>query len=216
MREEGRVQGQHAIAPHSGVQTGNPVSAEDGSRAGLYRLLATLFSGAPDADLLQQISTAEGDGTKLGRAVTALAAAARDTTPQAAAAEFEAVFIGVVEGEVVPYASHYLTGFLYDRPLAHLRDDLDRLGLARADGVAEPEDGIASLCELMAVLIDGSLGAMANSDEQHVVFETHIAPWVAQFCVDLEASPSAGFYKSVAGLARIFFDVEHEVISLEN
>lgn len=210
------MQGQHAIAPHSGVQTGNPVSAEDGARAGLYRLLATLFSGAPDADLLRHIGTAESDDTRLGRAVAVLAATARDTTPQAAAAEFEAVFIGVVEGEVVPYASHYLTGFLYDRPLANLRDDLGRLGLARAEGVAEPEDGIASLCELMAVLIDGSLGAVANGDEQHAVFEAHIAPWAARFCTDLEAAPSARFYKSVAGLAQTFFDVEHEVISLEN
>ncbi len=210
------MQGQQAIAPHPEVPTGEPVSAEDGLRAGLYRLLATLFSGAPEADLLQQIGTASGDGSAVGRAVAALAATARNTTPQAATTEFEAVFVGVVEGEVVPYASHYLTGFLYDRPLAHLRDDLDRLGLARADGVAEPEDGIASLCEVMAVLIDGSLGGVANSAEQRAIFEAHIAPWVSRFCADLEAAPSARFYKSVAGLARTVFNIEHELVLLED
>jgi len=216
MREEGRVQGQHAIAPHPEVPTGESVSAEDGLRAGFYRLLATLFSHAPDADLLRQIGSATGDGSAVGSAVAALAASARETTPQAAVAEFEAVFIGVVEGEVVPYASHYLTGFLYDRPLAHLRDDLGQLGLARSDGVAEPEDGIASLCEVMAVLIDGSLGSAANSDEQQAMFEAHMAPWVARFCADLAAARSAQFYRPVAELAQIFFDIEHEVLSLEN
>ncbi|MDP6954252.1 MAG: molecular chaperone TorD family protein, partial [Alphaproteobacteria bacterium] len=143
-----------------------------------------------------------------------MAAAARDTDPQEVGAEFEAVFVGFVEGEVVPYASHYLTGFLYDRPLAHLRDDMRRAGLARAEGVAEPEDGIGSLCELMAVSIDGSLGGKASDEDQRAIFEAHIAPWVAHFCSDLEAAPSARFYRSVARLAKVFFDVEHEVVLL--
>ena len=207
---------QQAIEQDLAAKTGLPVSVEDGLRAGLYRLLGTLFSHAPDSTLLDQIAAASGDDSILGRAVAALATAAGDTTPEAVYAEHEAVFVGLVQGEVVPYASHNITGFLYDRPLAHLRDDLDRLGLARADGAAEPEDGIASLCEVMAVLIEGSLGVTAGGDDQRTIFTAHMAPWVGQFCADLTAAPSALFYKAVAGLAQSFFEIEDEYISLSS
>ena len=210
------MQGQQAIEQDLAAETGLPLSVEDGLRAGLYRLLGTLFSHAPDSTLLDQIAAASGDDSALGRAVTALATAAGDTTPEAVAAEHEAVFVGLVQGEVIPYASHYITGFLYDRPLAHLRDDLDRLGLARADGAAEPEDGIASLCEVMAVLIEGSLGVTAGGDDQRTIFTAHLAPWVGQFCADLAAAPSALFYKAVAELGQSFFEVEGECILLND
>ena len=190
--------------------------AEEALRAGHYRLLATLLSAPPDQPLLEALAAMEGGAGTVGEAVAALAAAARETDPAAAEREFSALFIGLVEGEVVPYGSYYLTGFLHDRPLARLRGDLERLGLARAEGVAEPEDGMASLCEIMSALIDGSLGEAADIDRQRAFFDAHLAPWAERFFADLEAAASARLYRPVAALARAFFEIEFEAFRLTN
>lgn len=189
---------------------------EEALRAGHYRLLAALLSAPPDQPLLTSLAAMEGGAGAVGEAVAALAAAARETDPAAAEREFSALFIGLVEGEVVPYGSYYLTGFLHDRPLARLRGDLGRLGLARADGVAEPEDGIASLCEIMSALIDGSLGEAADIDRQRAFFDAHLAPWAERFFADLEAAASARLYRPVAALARAYFEIEREAFRLTN
>lgn len=189
---------------------------EEALRADHYRLLARLFSAPCDQPLLEALAAMDGAAGAVGEAVAALAAAARKTDPAAAEREFSALFIGLVEGEVVPYGSYYLTGFLHDRPLARLRGDLARLGLARADGVAEPEDGIASLCEIMSALIDGSLGEATDIDYQRSFFEAHLAPWALRFFADLEAAASARLYRPVAALAGAFFEIEIEAFRLTN
>ncbi len=97
-----------------------------------------------------------------------------------------------------------------------MRGDLARLGLARAEGVAEPEDGMASLCEIMSALIDGSLGEAADIDRQRAFFDAHLAPWAERFFADLEAAASARLYGPVAGLARAFFEFEFEAFRLTN
>ena len=63
----------------------------------------------------------EGGESEIGRAMSALARVARATVPIQARDEFDVLFLGLVRGELVPYASFYRTGFLYDRPLAAVR-----------------------------------------------------------------------------------------------
>src|SRR5262245_39508188 len=124
----------------------------DAARAQEYALLATLFAHAPDAQLLARLARLRGDPSPLGVAHAALGkVAARPVTGRAGRKYFH-LFVGVGRGELLPYASYYLTGFLYERPLARLRADLRRLGIERADGRSEPEDSAATLCEIMAGL----------------------------------------------------------------
>lgn len=183
-------------------------------RAQAYGLLAGLLSRAPDADTLAALSGIEGDDGPLGSAFTALAGAARGASPQVVADEYDALFIGVGGGELSPFASYYLTGFLNEKPLAELRGDMARLGIARADDVKEPEDHIAAVCEMMAGLITGAFGDPADLDEQHAFFDRHIASWAPRFFADLEGSPSASFYRAVGTLGRRFMEIESQAFAL--
>lgn len=177
-------------------------------------LLATLLAGPPDAALLVRLSALRGDDTPLGRTIDALGAAAASATPAGAKREFNRLFIGVQRGELVPYASYYLTGFIQDRPLVQIRRAIVRMGIERAPGVPEPEDHIAALAEVMAGLIDGRFGATASTAEQHRFFEQHLAPWGSRFFQDLERAKSAVLYRPVGTLGRVFLDIERRAFAL--
>lgn len=187
----------------------------DKSRADTYRILARLFRAAPDADLLRSLSECgdnEAPGSKLTSAWNDLAEASRRANPVALDHEFHALFIGLGRGEVLPYASWYLSGFLLDKPLARLRTDLGRLGIDRADNVSESEDHIAALCETMALLI-GPEGGI-DLPGQKRFFDRHLQPWIAHFLTDVQAAQGADFYRPVARLAQAFFEFEQRWLSL--
>jgi len=182
------------------------------ARARLYGLLAALLARPPGEDMLTRLRGLSADGTPLGSALGALAEAAGEASPASAEREFFHLFIGVGRGELLPYASYYLTGFLHERPLARLRGDLARLGIVRAESVPEPEDHIASVCEVMAGLIDGSLGAPAGEDGRF--FEQHVRPWAGRFFADLEAAKAARFYRAVGRLGRGWIEIETAAFAL--
>jgi TorA maturation chaperone TorD len=184
----------------------------DLARAQEYSLLAILHRRAPDAKLLGQISDLRGDTTPLGIAHIELAEAARSTEPEKVEREYFNLFIGIGRGELLPYASYYRTGFLHERPLARLREDLGRIGIARVDGVAEPEDHVGILCEIMAGLASGQLPAPADSGR--AIFEKHMAPWVGRFFADLERAETAHFYRYVGTVGRLFMEIETEAFAL--
>ncbi len=161
-----------------------------------YALLAALLRRAPDSALLEALSGIRGDSTQLGAAHTALARAAEEADCELLEREFFELFIGVGRGELLPYGSYYLTGFLNERPLARLRDDLRMLGIVRAEQQNEPEDHAAILCEIMAGLAGGGLAAAP--DAQKRLFEKHLAPWIGRFFADLEGLKRANFYRHVA------------------
>jgi TorA maturation chaperone TorD/transposase-like protein len=190
------------------------IAEEEQARAQVYALLGAALRCAPSAALLARFGAIEGDDSALGRGFSALAVAARNTTPAAVEEEFNALFIGLPQGEVTPYASYYLTGFLYEKPLARLRGDLARLGIAAAENNPEPEDHIAALCETMAGLIDGRFGPPAALAEQRQFFERHLAPWAGRFFDDLAGARSARFYMPVGGIGRLFMDVEREAFAM--
>jgi TorA maturation chaperone TorD len=180
---------------------------EDSARSCVYRLLGRLLASPPDAGVMAVAASLMGDGSELGRALDALARVARATTPAEAREEYDRLFIGLVRGELVPYASFYLTGFLYERPLAALRADLTRLGIARSPGCSDPEDHIASLCDAMAGLIDATYGTGALAAQQDF-FDRHVARWASRFFADLERARSSRLYGPVGTLGRVFMEIE--------
>ena len=184
----------------------------DAARAQEYALLATVLARAPDAALLGRIAKLRGDDTPLGRAHAALSQAARGAGAETIEREFFALFIGVGRGELLPYGSYYLTGFLNERPLARLREDLRMLGIERVEHQHEPEDHAAILCEIMAGLIGGHFPATA--EDQQRIFAKHLAPWIGRFFVDLAAAKSADFYRHVGGIGRLFIEAETEAFAL--
>ena len=204
-------------------------SAEDLARADLYGLLATLFFHAPDVDLLQRIAAAlepagESDtapadaeaaaSSALTQAWRRLVARAGQTTATQADDEYTELFIGVGKPEVFLYGSYYQAGFLNEKPLVVLRDDLRRYGLERAEGITETEDHLATLCEVMRYLIAGDDAAIAHVEEQRAFFQRHLASWVDTACDAVLQHPRAGFYADAAGLAKAFFEVERLALEL--
>jgi TorA maturation chaperone TorD len=185
------------------------IPPEERLRAHQYQVLAGLLAVPPDADLLGLASRFEGDDSELGRALADLAVRAGHITPEVASDEYHDLFIGIGRGELVPYASYYLTGFLNEMPLATLRRDMARLGIARADSVKEPEDHIAALCEMMAGLITGAFGAPLDLAAQQAFFDRHLASWAPAFFADLEKARSAWLYVPVGTLGRVFMGIEN-------
>ncbi len=184
----------------------------DMARAQEYALLSALLVRAPDAMLLKRLSGLRGDATPLGVAHIALAEAADRTTIAQVEREFFDLFIGVGRGELLPYGSYYLTGFLNERPLARLREDLGTIGIERVENNAEPEDQAAMLCEIMSGLIDGRFGASIGADQQ--IFEKHVAPWMGRFFTDLEHAEAARFYRAVGTVGRLLIEIETEAFAL--
>jgi TorA maturation chaperone TorD len=184
----------------------------DAARAQEYALLATLLSGAPDQALLDRIAQLPGDPSPLGVAHAAVAEAAHNADAADVEREYFALFVGLGRGELLPYGSYYLSGFLHDRPLARLREDLAKLGLERAASQAEPEDHAAILCEVMTGVVSGRFPTAPGSDR--LLFERHLAPWMGRFFTDLERANSADFYRAVGALGRAFIDIETEAFAL--
>ncbi len=194
----------------------SPLTAEilddvDQARADLYDMLAALLGRAPDAELLKRVGATGGDTSPLGLVRMALADMAEKVEARAVSREYFNLFIGVGRGELLPYASFYLTGFLHERPLADVRADLDRLGIERMEDVREPEDHIAILCEIMSGLIHSRFGDAA---EQEAFFEKHLKPWAARFFADLETASGAEFYRPVGTIGRLFMEIEAEAFTL--
>ncbi|MFY1710059.1 TorD/DmsD family molecular chaperone [Tritonibacter mobilis] len=186
------------------------VSEEDRLRADLYNYLGLMLAAPPSEMLLEQTAALSGDETPLGQAITQLARVAKRTKPAGAEREFNALFIGLGRGELLPYASYYLTGFLNEKPLAALRNDMSARGLSRAPNVFEPEDNIASLMEMMGAMIVGRFGAATSIAEQKTFFNKHIGPWAAHFFADLEGAKNSVLYASVAAVGRAFMEIETE------
>lgn len=198
-----------------------PVSSaldEETARAEVYGLLAQLWYAPPAKELLDAIRLAPTEAPAAGAFLEepwrTLVAAARALGEREIAGEYDALFGGVGKPEVYLFGSHYLAGFLNERPLVRLRDDLAALGLARAETMPETEDHIACTCEVMRYLIAGDDVAVANLTKQREFFAAHLQPWAAQMCDAVQAHPKAKFYASVADFTRAFVAVEAQGFEL--
>jgi TorA maturation chaperone TorD len=184
----------------------------DAARGQEYALLSVLLARAPDRILLERLADLPGDSSPLGVVHAALAEAAGRTSVERVGREYFDLFIGLGRGELLPYGSYYLSGFLHERPLARLRAHLARLGIERAEGQVEPEDHAAILCEIMAGLANGELPAPSGADRE--VFEQHLSPWIGRFFADLERAEAADFYRPVGALGRVFMEIETAAFTL--
>jgi TorA maturation chaperone TorD len=190
------------------------IAEEDRLRADLYGFLAAILANPPSQDLLAQTAGLQGDDSDLGQAIGGLANVARVTSPKSAEKEFNRLFIGLGRGELLPYASYYLTGFLNEKPLALLRRDMAAQGITRAPNVYEPEDNIASLMEMMGGMIAGQFGVPAALETQQTFWNRHVGPWAGHFFTDLESAKSSVLYGSVGAIGRIFMDIEREAFRM--
>jgi TorA maturation chaperone TorD len=193
---------------------GREVDEVDSMRAREYGLLALLLGRAPSAETLDMLAELKGDATPLGMAHLRLADAAAGARPDAVSREFFDLFVGLGRGELLPYGSFYLTGFLHERPLAAVRADLASLGIERSPGLHDPEDHLAILCEVMAGLAADEFNADASAER--VFFERHIKPWGARFFADLEIAPSSRFYRAVGELGRTFIEIEAQAFEMDS
>jgi TorA maturation chaperone TorD len=197
---------------YADVGIAGEVDEVDAARAQEYALISVLLARAPDVLLLQRLATLRGDASPLGLAHAALAEAAERSGVERVEREYFDLFIGLGRGELLPYGSYYLTGFLHERPLARLRAHLEKLGIERAEGQAEPEDHAAILCEIMAGLASRRFPTPAGSERE--VFAQHLAPWIGRFFADLEQAEAADFYRRVGALGRVFVQIEMEAFAL--
>ena len=184
----------------------------DHARAQEYALLAALLSRSPDTQMIEHLSRLSGDTTQLGAAHAALSTAAASASPERIEREYFDLFVGLSCGDLFPYASYYLTGYLHGRPLARLRQTLKQIGIERTEKNSEPEDHAAVLFEVMSALARGLIVAPGGTDRD--IFENHLKPWIGRFFSDLEHAKSATFYSCVGTLGRIFMEIESEAFSL--
>lgn len=188
----------------------------EGARAQEYLLLAGLLARAPEGEFLARLAGLGGDETPLGLAHAALGRAAAQSDAEAVRREYFDLFVGVGRGEVLPYASYYLTGFLNERPLLAVRRDLGALGLARAEGLHNPEDHIAILADIMAALaVQDPQPARSGVPDQRTFFARHLQPWAGRFFEDLTKAGKARFYRAVGHLGTTFIAIETDAFVLE-
>lgn len=200
--------------PATALREATAIDEAERLRSGLYHLLVRFLARPPDAALLREAAGWSGDDSRLGAAVRRLAACAGTATPAAAREEYEALFIGLSRGELVPYASYYLTGFLHEKPLARVRQSLRELGAERDPAASEPEDHIAALLDVMAGLIAGAFGPPQPLAVQKRFHDDHIASWAPYFFRDLEAAESARLYAPIGSIGREFLQIEQAAFAM--
>lgn len=191
------------------------IAEEDRLRADLYNFLGLLLARPPSADTLAKTAALVGDESPLGGAINAMARVAKLSNAAAVEREYTQLFIGLGRGELLPYTSFYLTGFLNEKPLALLRKDMQAAQMSRAPNTFEPEDNIASLLEMMAGMITGRFGEVASLEKQATFFNKHIGSWAQHFFADLEVAKSSVFYAPVGTAGKAFIEIEREAFRLD-
>ncbi len=190
------------------------LEADQRARVDVYRLLGRLLTAPPDTELLDVLSKIqlgdEADGGEMTQAWQDLKSAASAASQNSLTEEYFNIFIGVGRGELLPYASFYIHGFLMEKVLASLREEMARLGIERKLDVAEPEDHAGAICEMMAMMIS----AQESEQQQSDFFSDYVASWMIRFFEELGEAESAEFYRVVAQLGSRFLAVEQRYFSL--
>ncbi|MDA0916539.1 MAG: molecular chaperone TorD family protein [Proteobacteria bacterium] len=193
----------------------NLINNEDQLRADMYSFLANLLRAEPSSELVNQLTKLESDDSPIGKSIKTLSKLASSLDLPTIRDEYVRIFIGVGRGEILPFASYYLTGFLKDKPLAKLRNDMKEIGIELAENVKEPEDHIASLFDMMSGLILGKFSKKFSIGEQRDFFNKHLAPWVELLMRDIESSRIAVFYSPIGTIGREFMEIERSSFSMD-
>ena len=191
-----------------GGQTGDQ---EQQYRASAYSILAALLRQHPEKAVLEHVanfSKVSVDEDELLLSMSTLGLAAQSSELSRVDDEYHDLFIGLGRGELAPYGSWYLTGYLMEKPLSILRDDLSALGFERDESVSEPEDHVAALCEVMSLLVSEN----APLETQKYFFEKHIKSWMSRFFSDLSEAKSAVFYRAVGRFGAAYINLERDYL----
>ena len=183
-------------------------------RASVYELLGRMLACEPDSsvlDVLRQIEGVDTSDGPLAMGWELLKQASLKTDEDAVTEEYFDLFVGVGRGELVPFGSWYITGFLMEKPLAALRADLRNIGIERQEGVRESEDHMAALSDVMSIMIRSN----EPIDSQRQFFSNHIAPWANAFFNDLQNAQAARFYRSVGFFGASFIDFEKQLLAMK-
>ena len=199
----------------STAKTIDIVDSEEQLRADMYSFLASLLRAEPSEDLVKQLTNLDSDDSPIGKSIKTLSKLASSLDLSTIRDEYVKIFIGVGRGEILPFASYYLTGFLKDKPLAKLRNDMKEIGIELAENVKEPEDHIASLFDMMSGLILGKFNKKFSIGEQKDFFNKHLNPWVDLLMRDIESSKIAVFYSPVGTIGREFIEIERSSFSMD-
>ena len=199
----------------STAKTIDIIDNEDQLRADMYSFLASLLRAEPNAALVKQLTNLESDDSPIGKSIKTLSKLASSLDLPTIRDEYVRIFIGVGRGEILPFASYYLTGFLKDKPLAKLRNDMKEIGIELAENVKEPEDHISSLFDMMSGLILGKFNKKFSIGEQKDFFNKHLNPWVDLLMRDIESSKIAVFYSPVGTIGREFIEIERSSFSMD-
>ena len=203
-------------ADNSKQPSASQISDEDQARSDTYSILSSLLSHTPSQDLIDYLKHIEKPNQdelgSLGQAWLDLKQAAISYNPNQLDDEYHDLFIGLGRGQIIPYGSWHITGFLMDKPLSDLRDDLVKLGIEADSDQKDPEDHIAALCETMAILITAD---DIEGYQQRRFYIRHIHPWAEKFFKELQAATSASFYKSVGLLGQHFVELENQYLNIQ-
>ena len=193
---------------------------EDQARADLYAVLARLYADAPDARLLKSLATAErmtsGIDNPLATAWNRLADASAAMDPDAAAQEYTDLFVGVGKCEVNLHASHWIAGFMAEKPLVELRSDLVSLKITRKEAATLMEDHLSALCETMRILVAGEGDRPpATLAQQRNFFQKRLFSWALECCSAITKSSLANYYGRVAELTEQFLVLERDSLAID-
>jgi len=193
---------------------------EETARAEVYGLLAALYYAAPSVALYDGLCVAVTEAPAAGALLESswgeLVAAAREHSLTDVCREYDALFGGVGKPEVYLFGSYYLSGFLNEKPLAALRNDIRKLGLARDEAMSETEDHVAYVAEVMRYLIAGDDVETANLTHQREFFTRHVQSWVPQMCQAVMENPRASFYLKLAAFTETFLLIEAQGFDMLN
>jgi len=201
---------------NNNVAIENTINVEDKLRSDMYSFIANLIRTEPNIKLINSIKNLEGDDSPIGKSIKLLTKLSTNLPINEIHDEYVRLFIGVGRGELLPYSSYYLTGFLNDKPLSRLKDDMGLMGIVRKENVKEPEDHISSLFDIMSGMIVGSFDKIFSLKEQSDFFEKHINPWAHLLMLDIETSKSAVFYVPVGTIGKEFIQIERDVFRMGN
>ena len=207
-------------AEGSPVAMSHPIGAEDRVRADLYAMVARLFAAPPDRTFLALVASApelpEDPHSAFAPSYNALLRASRAMDPDAATQEYTDLFVGVGKSEVNLHGSHWLSGFMMDRPLAELRGQLADLGFERSERAELLEDHIAAVAEVMRLLISGGDGrAPAPIEVQRQFFRARIEPWAFRCCGAICDSPLANYYRRASEFTQAFLAIERDALTMD-
>ena len=197
------------------LKNDNGITEEDKIRSDMYCFLSGVLQREPSDDLIRGYNDLEGDKSDIGKAFSILSDLSEKVSPSDIRNEYQNLFIGVGRGELLPFGSFYITGFLHDKPLASIRRDLNAMGIKRGDDFKEPEDHIACLCEIMSGMIIGEYGKYFSVPEQKSFFTKHIQPWAEHFFTDLEGAKTAIFFSPVGTIGKLFMRIEEDAFEMD-